>query len=449
MDNEGLALRGGPKAGTREPGDLFAWPIVTEEDEAAVLEVLRRGAMSGTDVTLKFEREFAAWIGAGHALACCNGTASLHAALGACGVGAGDEVICPSGTYWASCAAALGLGAAVNFADIDPDTLCVDPGDIEHRIGPRTKAIVVVHYAGHPCDMERIMVVARRHGVKVIEDVSHAQGAWHQGRRCGTLGDIAGMSLMAGKSFAVGEGGMMVTNDRALYERCVAYGHYERTGVTTRWGAVESPITDPGLREYGGLPLGGVKHRINQTCSAMGRVQLRHYDSRISEIQRAMNRFWDLLADVPGVRAHRVAPGGGSTMGGWYYPQGLYRQEELGGLPCAEFCAAVRAEGVDCCHPGGNNPLHLHPLFHTADLFHMGSPTMLSFGQRDLRQGPGSLPHAERIKQTTFQAPWFKHDRPELIADYAAAFRKVAGHFHGQTITTGDSGHETAKVHAR
>ena len=102
-----LAIHGGPRAVTREPGDLFRWPIVTPEDEAAVLAVLRAGAMSGTDITKQFEAEFAAWLGVPYALGCCNGTAALHAAFWACGVGAGDEIVCPSVTYWASAAPAL------------------------------------------------------------------------------------------------------------------------------------------------------------------------------------------------------------------------------------------------------------------------------------------------------------------------------------------------------
>ena len=422
-----LALFGGPKAVTCDPGDIFKWPIVTEEDEAAVLDVLRRGAMSGTEITKQFEREFADWMGMRYALGYCNGTESIRAALWACGVGAGDEVISPSMTYWATCACALTLGAAVHFAEIDPDTLCIDPEDIEHRIGPRTRAIVVVHYSGYPADMDAIMAIARRHGVKVVEDVSHAQGALYQGRKVGTFGDIAGMSMMAGKSFAIGEAGMMVTNDRALYERCIAYGHYERTGLPSNYNVADAQVTDADLRRYAGAPLGGYKHRMNQTCSAMGRVQLKYYDQRIAEIQSAMNRFWDLLEGVPGIRPHRPPRGSGSTMGGWYNARGLYRAEELGGLPCARFCEAVKAEGAPCS-PGANRPLHLHPLFHDADIFNMGKPTMISFGQRDVRQGPGSLPVSERIGEIAFGVPWFKKDRPEVIEQYAAAYRKVAEH---------------------
>jgi len=421
-----LALLGGPKTIESEPKDLFHWPIVTAEDEQAVLDVLRAGSMSGTEITKQFETEFASWMGTKYALACCNGTASLLAAMWACGVRAGDEVICPSMTYWASCAGALTLGATVNFCDIERDSLCLDPRDLERRISPRTKAIVVVHYAGYPADMDAILAIARRHGVKVIEDVSHAQGSLSKGKMCGTLGDIAGLSLMAGKSFAVGEGGMILTQDKTLYERCVAFGHYERTGVWTRWGGKSKTLDDPDLARYAGLPLFGVKHRINQTCSAMGRVQLRHYPARIAEIQKALNRFWDLLEGVPGLRAHRPPKGSGSTMGGWYFARGLYRAEELGGLSCDDFCAAVRAEGVGACSVGCNKPLHDHPLFHTVDLFGMGKPTAIAFGQRDVRQGAGALPVSEAAPNIVFGVPWFKHDRAELIERYAAAYRKVA-----------------------
>ncbi|MBN1258079.1 MAG: DegT/DnrJ/EryC1/StrS family aminotransferase, partial [Planctomycetes bacterium] len=239
---------------------------------------------------------------------------------------------------------------------------------------------------------------------------------------------IAAMSMMSGKSFAIGEAGMMVTDNRDLYERCVAWGHYDRTGITTDWGGVDpGEITMDELKPFSGLPLGGYKHRVNQLCSALGLGQLQHYPARIKEIQKAMHRFWDLLEGVPGIRAHRTPKDDKqTTMGGWYSAKGLYRAEELGGLPCAKFCEAVRAEGVATCTPGANNPLHLHPFFNDADIYHMGKPTVISFGQRDVRQGKGSLPVSENINNIAFRIPWFKHDRPEIIEEHAAAFRKVA-----------------------
>ncbi len=426
VSSEQLAIFGGPKAITRDPEDIFAWPLITAEDEQAVLEVLRSGRMSGNDVSKLFEREFADWIGSKYALTYPNGTESLRAAMWAVGTGAGDEIICPSMTYWASAAPALTLGAAVNFADIDPETLCIDPADIEHRIGPRTRAIVVVHYAGHPADMDRIMSLARAHGVAVIEDVSHAHGSLCHGRKCGTIGDVAAMSLMSGKSFPAGEGGILVTDNREIYERCIAYGFYERTGAPSIYNPVDLAITDETLRRFAGVPLGGYKHRLNQLASAMGRVQLRHYPRRISEIQAAMNRFWDLLEGTPGIRAHRPTRQSGSTMGGWYHPRGLYRAEELGGLLLERFTEALRAEGFQQCQPGANLPLHAHPVFHEADVFNMGAPTVISFGQRDVRQGQGSLPVSEGILETAFDVPWFKKDKSDVIEEYAAAFRKVA-----------------------
>lgn len=424
-DLDTLALQGGPKAVQNYDESLFHWPIVTTEDEQAVLAVLRSGNMSGTDITRKFEAEFAQWMGMKYALAHCNGTQALLASMWACGVGAGDEIICPSMTYWASGLGALRLGAAVNFADIERDSLCIDPDDIEHRIGPKTKAIVVVHYAGHPADMDRIMPIANKHGVKVIEDVSHAHGALYKGKKVGTFGQIAAMSMMAGKSFPIGEGGMMVTNDNTLFQRVAAFGFYELTGGPSNFAKSQPTVTLPELTPYRGLPIGGYKHRLNQTCAAMGRVQLKHYDARIAEIQKAMNHFWDLLDGVPGIRAHRPAKSSGSTMGGWYSARGLYRAEELGGLSCEKFCQAVNAEGVPCA-PGANFALHLHNMFHTADILHQGKPTMVAYGQRDVRQGKGTLPVSESISQIAFTVPWFKHDRREQIEQYANAYRKVA-----------------------
>jgi dTDP-4-amino-4,6-dideoxygalactose transaminase len=423
-----LALHGGPKSVTLDPGNLFTWPIVTNEDEEAVLAVLRRGGMSGTDVTKEFEAEFAAWMGTKFALGYPSGTESLRGAMWACGVGLGDEIICPSITYWASAAPAQQLGAAVHFCDIEADTLCLDPNDLEHRIGPRTKAIVVVHYAGHPADMDPILEIAKRHNVKIIEDVSHAQGSLYKGRMCGTMGDVGAMSLMSGKSLAVGEAGMLVTSDRDIYERAIAYGHYERTGAPSNYNPPDQQITNDDLKLYSGIPIGGFKHRMHQLSSAMGRVQLRHYPDRIIEIQRALNRFWGLLADVPGIRAHRPDQWPGSTMGGWYFARGLYHAEELGGLPCAKFTEAVRAEGVGACGQGANYPLHTHNVFHTADVLGAGKPTALAFTERDVRQGPGSLPVAESIREICLGVPWFKHDVPEQIEQYAAAYRKVAEH---------------------
>lgn len=420
MSGSKLALFGGPKAVQADPGDIFTWPIVTKEDEEAVLEVLRRGGMSGLDVTAEFEKEFAAWIGATHAVAHNTGTGAIEAAMFGCKVGVGDEVIVPSITYWASALPAYNLGATPVFADIDPDTLCIDPADIEHRITDRTKAIVPVHYAGYPADMDPIMDIARKHGVKVIEDASHAQGGLYQGRKVGVLGDVGAMSLMSGKSFAIGEGGIMVTDDQEIRDRAIAWGHYARfraDNVQTEY-----------LKPWAGLPLGGHKYRMHQLSSAMGRVQLKYYDERIAEIQKAMNHFWDLLEGVPGIKPHRPPKGSGCTMAGWYAARGLYRGEELEGLSATRFCEAVSAEGASTS-PGVNKALHLHPLQNDVDVYNHGKPTRIANSPRDVRQPKGSLPVSEGIPKRTFRIPWFKHYDEKVIGEYAEAFKKASENY--------------------
>ena len=419
-----LALQGGPKAVTTDAGDLFRWPIITHEDEEAVLDVIRQGSMSGNKITRLFEQEMADFFSAQYALGYCNGTSSLQGAMWACGVQRGDEIIGPSLTYWASVMPAWSLGATIVFADIDPDTIGLAPADIEHRITERTRAILVTHNYGRPADMDGILAVARRHGLKVIEDVSHAHGGLYKGRKLGTLGDAGAMSLMTGKGLPSGEAGMLITNDRLIWERAIAFGFYERTGQS-RYATATNEITDPQLKELAGLPLGGCKHRMNQTCAAMGRVQLRHYPQRMAEIDRAMNRFWDFLEGTPGIRANRPPKDSGSTMAAWYFPVGHYLPEELGGLSVRRFCEAVAAEGAPT-NPGANMPLHLHPVMNMADVYGDGRPTAIANCNRDIRQKPGSLPHTEAVCQRVFQVPWFKKDYPQAIRQYADAVRKVA-----------------------
>jgi dTDP-4-amino-4,6-dideoxygalactose transaminase len=221
---------------------------------------------------------------------------------------------------------------------------------------------------------------------------------------------------MSGKSLACGEGGILLTNDRRIYERAMIFGHYERA----------ADITLPDLAEGVGLPWGGYKYRMHQLTSAVGRVQLRNYPAQMAEIDEAMNYFWDLLEGLPGIRAHRPPKGSGLTMGGWYMPSGLYHPEELSGLSLYRFCQAVSAEG-SICVPGCNKALHLHPLLNTVDVYGQDRPTRLANlpDGVDIRQPPGSLPVAEGIQERVFGVPWFKRFRPKVIEEHAAAFRKV------------------------
>lgn len=415
-----LALLGGQKAVTSDPGDMFTWPIVTERHEQAVLRVLRSGQMSGLDITKDFESTYAQMLGRKYALASPNGTGAILDAMYGLGIGPGDEVICPSITYWASIVQAYVLGATPVFADVDPGTICLDPQDFERRITPRTKAVVVVHYAGMPADMDAIVAIARKHNVKILEDCSHAHGALYKGKEIGTFGEVAAFSLMTGKSLPIGEGGILLTDDREIYERALLYSHYARHGE----------ITLEKLKRFAGLPCGGFKHRMHQVSAAFGLVQLELFPQQMAEIDKAMNHFCDLLEGVPGIKPIRPNASDNTTKGGWYYPHFRYVRKELGGLSLSRFAQAVRAEG-SVCNPGCNKPLHRHPLFTEMDVYGHGRPTRIAHLDSEARVDSyvQALPVAEAIMQRVFEVPWFKHDRPEIIIEHANAYKKVVASY--------------------
>lgn len=263
------------------------------------------------------------------------------------------------------------------------------------------------------------MEIARKHHLYVIEDVSHAQGGLYKGKRLGTIGDIGAMSLMSGKSFAAGELGMIVTDNRRIYERAMAYAHYERNNGKYIQESDE-------LKPYYHIALGGAKGRANQLCSALGRIELKYYDERCREIRQAINYFLDQLEGLPGIKPIRVEESTGSNMGGWYQPHCRYVSEELHGLAVRNFCDAVLAECGEYkgfCSSGGNFCLHTHPFFQTFDLRNEGKPSRIVYNEYDVRQDDEKCRPSELIE--CFSIPRFVHFDKEWIDKYVAAFRKV------------------------
>lgn len=204
-------------------------PLLLEEDYASVNECMRSGWVSSAGPQLEqFERDWAAYCGVSHGIAVSNGTTALQVAVEAVGVGAGDEVILPSFTIISCASAVVRAGATPVLVDCDPVTFCMDPEQVAARVTPRTKAIMVVHMYGHPVDMDPILQIARRHGLRVIEDAAEVHGAEYLAgratgdagwRRCGGMGDIATFSFFANKLITTGEGGMLVTADDELARR--------------------------------------------------------------------------------------------------------------------------------------------------------------------------------------------------------------------------------------
>jgi len=421
MNDSKLAIFNGNKSIKEHDSDIFSWPVVTSEDETEVLKVLRRGgAISGFDITDKFENEYKNWQESKFALAHSSGTASIQAAMFGLKIGHGDEIIAPSVTYWASLLPVYSLGGTVVFSDIDEKTLCIDTNDILNKISKNTKAIVVVHYCGHPADLDEILKIAKEHNIFVLEDVSHAHGALYKNKKVGTFGDVACASLMSGKSLMAGEGGMLTTNNLEIYERAIAWGFYRKNN---------EKIQTEYLKDSLHLPLGGYKYRINQMCSALGRVQLRNYDKRMINIQKAMNYFWDGITNLSGIIEHRPEKKSKSTMGGWYSPHGIYNKYELGELSINTFCKALRAEGIEDCHPGVNKPLHQHSLFQSIDIYNQGKPTRIANARRDVRIKDKNLFKSNDICNKTFSIPWFKYFDKEIIDQYINAYKKVCDNY--------------------
>ncbi|MFL6335040.1 MAG: DegT/DnrJ/EryC1/StrS family aminotransferase [Pyrinomonadaceae bacterium] len=407
-----LAILGGAKAVVQTPPGLFDWPLMGEEDEAAVIELLRKPNFADWESVDSLEKEFGRWLGVRHALTYNSGTSAIEAAMFASGVGPGTEVIVPSLTHWASALPAFRLGATVAFADISALTLNIDPASVERLLTDDTRAIVVVHQHGRPCDMSALVALTRSHSVALIEDASQALGSIYKGQKVGTFGDVAAISLN-GKAIAAGEGGILVTNDRALFERAVSWGHDHRFTA--------DDTSDPQLRRYAGLPLGGTTSRMHNVSAALARVQLRHLEARMGIVGAAMCMFWDRLDGLPGIIPHRTPPGEGSTMGCWYRPLGLYEQRVLGGLSLELFAAALRAEGVQCeLLSDFRRPLHLHPRLREG-----GNAALYGVPEARCRCD-ASLEATENVK--AFTVPRFSKLDVAAIEAHAAAFTKVIRH---------------------
>ncbi len=277
------------------PGPGAYW--MGREEMDAVMEVMRGGHLFryGSETDPRFlhraatlEQEFAAYCGTAHALATTSGTASLVAALAALQLEPGDEVIVPAYTFVACYSTCLFLGLVPVLAEID-ESLTLDPADIEHRITPRTRAIMPVHMLGNPCAMDPIMAIARRHGLRVIEDCCQAAGASYHGRKVGTIGDIGTFSLNVFKTINSGDGGLIVTQDRALYE--AAFGMHDQGHKPLRFGV-----------EVGARSVLGLNFRINEMTAAVGLAQLRKLDRIVATLRAKRSRFKALIAGAPGFR---------------------------------------------------------------------------------------------------------------------------------------------------
>jgi dTDP-4-amino-4,6-dideoxygalactose transaminase len=264
------------------------------DEQRAIQRVAASGWFSMGPETEQFEVEFATYIGTRHAIAVSSGTAALHLAILALGIGRDDEVILPSLNFVAGANMLVSVGARPVFTDINgPTDLNISPDDIEHRITSKTKAIMAMHYAGFPCDMERILSVAQRHGIHVIEDAAHAPGASLNGKKLGSFGQIGCFSFFSNKNMYTGEGGMVVTDDddlQASIRRLRSHGMTALTWDRHRGHTFSYDVTNVGYN-----------YRIDEIRSALGRAQLAHLDQNNRKRRELTERMRSLFREADGI----------------------------------------------------------------------------------------------------------------------------------------------------
>jgi dTDP-4-amino-4,6-dideoxygalactose transaminase len=267
---------------------------VDDELMAAAADTLRSGWWSMGPRVAEFEQAFAAYVGTRHAFAVSSGTSALHLALAACGCGPGDEVIVPSLTFVAAANTIRHAGAEPVFCDIrGADDLNLDVASVEAAIGPRTKAIAVLHYGGHPCDLEGVLALAEEHDLVVVEDAAHALGASAGGRMCGAVGRAGCFSFFSNKNLPIGEGGMVVTDDDGVADRIRLLRSHGMTTLT--WDRHR------GHAHSYEVVTSGFNYRLDEVRAALGLVQLRRLDDGNAARGRFVARYRARLGDVPGL----------------------------------------------------------------------------------------------------------------------------------------------------
>lgn len=353
-------------------------PDIDESDEQAVLEVLRSGRLALGPKAAEFEQAVADYVGVHHAVAVSSGTAALHLIVKALGIGPGDEVIVPSFTFAASVNVLLYERATPVFAEVDPVTYNIHPSDVEHKIGPRTKAVVVVDAFGHPAEWDALLDIASRHGLKVIDDSCEALGAKYKERMVGQLGDAAAFAFYPNKQITTGEGGIVVTNEERIARLIRSLRNQGRSEMGS-W------------LEHERL---GYNYRMDEMSAALGVSQLRRIEAFLEKRAQVASWYTDRLRNVAGVRPPVVKP---YVRMSWF----VYVVTLEEGLDRRAVMKAMEAEGIPT--RGYFSPMHLQPYIRE------------QFGYRE-----GDLPVTESVARRTIALPFHNNltlPEVELVVD--------------------------------
>ena len=372
---EKLAIEGGaPVRQTPFP----RWPIWDKTEERLLLEVLHSGnwgMLNGTKV-LAFEQAFAAFQQANYGICVVNGTAAIEIALRAVGVGPGDEVITTPYTFIATVNAVITVGAIPIFVDIEPETAAIDINQIEEAITTRTRAILPVHIAGQPANLDGILAMSQKHQLRVVEDACQSWGAEWRGQRVGALGDLGTFSFQASKNISAGEGGIIVTNDDQLADLC-----WSLHNVGRRKGGLW----------YEHVRQGG-NYRMTEWQGAILLAQLERAEDLARRRHENALHLAAALQSIPGIDPLKVDSR--VTRHAWHLFVFRYHREAFGGLPRQDFIAALQAEGIPCSP--GYVPLNESPAL-------LDGLRSLQTFRKDIPP-PRACPVAERLSKE--EAVW-------------------------------------------
>lgn len=415
---EDLALLGGPKTITRP---FLRYNSIGQEEVEAAKQVIESGVLSrflgcwepdffGGPKVQEFERQCESYFGVKHAVTVNSWTSGLIAAVGAIGIEPGDEVIVSPWTMCASATAILHWNAIPVFADIEPMTFCLDPASVEANITPYTKAIMAVDIFGHSAEMDALMAIARRHGLKVITDTAQAPGTYYKGRITGTLAHVGGYSLNYHKHIHTGEGGILVTDEDDIADRLRLIRNH-----------AEAVVGDKGVTDLRNMV--GYNFRLGEIECAIGLEQLKKLKGFVASRQRAAERLTQGLANLPGLRPPIVKPG--CTHAYYMYPMVL--DVERLGVPRARILAALEAEGVVGL-AAGYACLHLLPMYQQKMAYgSKGFPWSSDICNREVSYRKGICPVAEKLHE--FEYLGYEMCMHELTCDdvdlIVKAFEKV------------------------
>jgi 8-amino-3,8-dideoxy-alpha-D-manno-octulosonate transaminase len=413
---ERLAVDGGPQVRTEPLPVGRGLSVFGPEELAAAVEVLESRSLFryyGPQLMRKveaFERAACDALGTRYAVATSSGTAALRAGLAALGVGCGDEVIVPALTFVASVNAVVTAGAVPIFAEID-DTLGLDPADVAAKITTRTTAIMPVHLDNGACDMSPLMDVARQAGVPVLEDTAQAMGMCYQGRALGTIGDIGAFSLQLDKNVTSGEGGLVVTNDEALYLRAACYQDQGGQFVTSSGAGRARPYPEPFV---------GENLRMTEIAGAIAGVQLGKLPGWLNAMRLNAKTIRSSIDDIHGITFRRDPGGDGPASS-----IGIFLETaDLAG----QFKKAMRAEGVPVGQLYGGQPVYLTPsIVAKRTASGKGGPWNCAEHPTTVEYGPGLCPRTEDLAARSVLIPVGAAYSAADCRDVVDAVRKVLG----------------------